>query len=181
MHRGPRVSRFAISTVLLLGLSFSNSPFADAGGKQANEIGSMGPVPKAQCVPSDRTGSGLQGQITSEERASRDSELTVPWGGAFSQDGPSYFDHCVSLQTHPGIVVIDVTSIPSVTEDDFRQLVLTIETTPAFLGGLGKFEDHGERGLVRKTSLGAHRADPDLFLSAAERLGCEIETVGSIA
>ena len=44
------------------------------------------------------------------------------------------------------------------TENDFRQLVVTIETTPAFLGGLNKFEDHGERGLVRKTSLGAHRA-----------------------
>ena len=44
------------------------------------------------------------------------------------------------------------------TEDDFRQLVVTIETTPAFLGDLGKFEDHGKRGLVRETSLGAHRA-----------------------
>ena len=39
------------------------------------------------------------------------------------------------------------------TENDFRQLVVTIETAPAFLGGLGKFEDHGKRGLVRKTSL----------------------------
>jgi len=60
---------------LLLGLLFSNPAFADAGGKQANEIGSMGPVPKAQCGPSDRTESGLQGQTTSEERASGDSEL----------------------------------------------------------------------------------------------------------
>jgi hypothetical protein len=34
------------------------------------------------------------------------------------------------------------------TEDDFRQLVVTIETTPAFLGGLGELEDHGECGLV---------------------------------
>jgi hypothetical protein len=45
------------------------------------------------------------------------------------------------------------------TENDFRQLVVTIETTPAFLGGLGKFEDHGKRGLVRKTSLGSHPAN----------------------
>src|SRR3974377_2316384 len=73
--RGPLVRRFAISTVLLLGLLFSNSAFADAGGKRANEIGSMGPVPKAQCGPSDRTESGLQGQTTSEERASGDSGL----------------------------------------------------------------------------------------------------------
>ena len=39
------------------------------------------------------------------------------------------------------------------TEDDFRQLVVAIEATPAFLGGLGDLEDHGERSLVRKTSI----------------------------
>ena len=44
------------------------------------------------------------------------------------------------------------------TENNFRQLVVTIKTTPAFLGGLGELEDHGERGLIRKTSLGAHGA-----------------------
>ena len=84
----------------------------------------MGPVPKAQCGPSDRSESGLQGQTTSEERASGDSELGYKCnleivgqfpGGAFSQDGPSYFDHCAymatennPLQAHLGIVVIDV-------------------------------------------------------------------------
>src|SRR5215475_12114738 len=75
MRKGPVVNRFAISSVLLLGLLFSDSAFADAGDKRAKEIGSMGPVPKAQCGPSDRTESGLQGQTTSEERASGDSEL----------------------------------------------------------------------------------------------------------
>ena len=44
------------------------------------------------------------------------------------------------------------------TENEFRQLVVAIEATPAFLGGLGELEDHGERGVVRETSLGAHRA-----------------------
>src|SRR5207302_376367 len=44
------------------------------------------------------------------------------------------------------------------TEDNFRQLVVAIEATPAFLGGFGKLEDHGERGLVGETSLGAHGA-----------------------
>ena len=47
------------------------------------------------------------------------------------------------------------------TEDDFRQLVVSIEATPAFLGGLGKLKAHGERGLVGKTSLGAHGAVAD--------------------
>ena len=123
MHEGPSVSSFAISTVLLLGLWFSNSAFAQAGG--ANEVGSTGPVPKAQCGPSDRTESGLQGQTTSQERASGDSERGYRCNlelvgqfrgeGAFSQDGPSYFDHCAymatennPLQAHLGIVVIDV-------------------------------------------------------------------------
>jgi hypothetical protein len=44
------------------------------------------------------------------------------------------------------------------TEDDFWQLVVAIEATPAFLGGLGELEDHRERGLIRKTSLRAHGA-----------------------
>ena len=43
-------------------------------------------------------------------------------------------------------------------EDDFRQLVVTIGATPAFLGGLGELEDHRERSLIRKTSLRAHGA-----------------------
>src|SRR6267378_4062955 len=124
MHKGPPVSRFAISTILLLGLLFGNSAFAAAGGK-SNEVGSMGPVPKAQCGPSNRTESGLQGQTTSKERASGDSKLGYNCNlelvgqfrgeGAFSQDGPSYFGHCAYMatennprQAHPGVVVIDV-------------------------------------------------------------------------
>jgi hypothetical protein len=41
-------------------------------------------------------------------------------------------------------------------KDDFRQLVIAIETTPAFFGGLSELEDHRQRGLVRETSLGSH-------------------------
>jgi hypothetical protein len=47
------------------------------------------------------------------------------------------------------------------TEDNFGQLVVTIEATPASLGGLGELEDHGERGLVREASLRAHCAVAD--------------------
>src|SRR3984893_12875246 len=42
------------------------------------------------------------------------------------------------------------------TENYFRQLVVAIEARPTFLGLLGQLEDHGERGLVRETSFGAH-------------------------
>ena len=74
MDKRPPDSRFAISIVLLLSLLLSNSAFAQVERNPANELGSMGPAPKAQCGPSDRTESGLQGQTTSKERASGDSE-----------------------------------------------------------------------------------------------------------
>jgi hypothetical protein len=36
------------------------------------------------------------------------------------------------------------------TEDDFRQLIVTIEATSAFLGGLGDLEDHGVAWIERR-------------------------------
>ena len=39
------------------------------------------------------------------------------------------------------------------TKDDLGELVVTIETAPAFFSGLGKLEDHGECCLVGKTPL----------------------------
>ena len=129
MKKQPLISGFAIASLSLLGLVLSNSifsaDFGSPGGRRANEVGSMGPVPKAECGPSDRTESGLQGQTTTEERASGDSEGGYNCNlelvgqfrgeGAFSQDGPAYFKHCAYMATendpeqeHPGVVVIDV-------------------------------------------------------------------------
>ena len=125
MNKQRLVSGFAISAVTLLGLLLSNSIWADHEGRRAHEVGSMGPVPKAVCGRSDHTESGLQGQTTSQERASGDSERGYNCNlelvgqfrgeGAFSQDGPSYFGHCAYMatendprQAHPGVVVIDV-------------------------------------------------------------------------
>jgi hypothetical protein len=125
MNKQRLVSGFAISAVTLLSLLASNSTSADPGGRRANEVGSMGPVPKAECGPADHTESGLQGQTTSSERASGDSQRGYSCNlelvgqfrgeGAFSQDGPAYFRHCAYMatendprQAHPGIVVIDV-------------------------------------------------------------------------
>ncbi len=158
MHKGPAVSRFAISTVLLLGLLFGNSAFAAAGAK-SNEIGSMGPVPKAQCGPSNRTESGLQGQTTSKERASGDSKLGYNCNlelvgqfrgeGAFSQDGPSYFGHCAYMatennprQAHPGIVVIDVSNPKN------PQATAYLANTPAGLSPHESNKVNEKRGLL---------------------------------
>jgi len=125
MNKQRLVSGFAISTVSLLGLLLGNSIWAEQGGRPAHEVGSMGPAPKAVCGRSDHTESGLQGQTTSAERASGDSERGYNCNlelvgqfrgeGAFSQDGPAYFGHCAYMATendprmqHPGVVVIDV-------------------------------------------------------------------------
>src|SRR5689334_7066476 len=122
MNKQKLVKGFAISTIPLLGLLLSNSIFS---AERADQVGSMGPVPKAQCGPADHTESGLQGQTTTPERSSGDSqrgyncnlELVGQFKGqgAFSQDGPAYFDHCAYMATendpgleHPGVVVIDV-------------------------------------------------------------------------
>ena len=124
MRKAPhQFAGFAGSILVSMGLAFCHSAFAAAGG--ANETGSMGPVPRAECGPSSRTESGLQGQTTSKERASGDSQRGYACNlelvgqfrgeGAFSQDGPSFFDHCAYIasennprQVHPGIAVIDV-------------------------------------------------------------------------
>jgi hypothetical protein len=130
MNKQQLARKFSISAVSLAGLLLSNSIVsADPGGKKADQVGSMGPVPKAQCGPSDYPEKGLQGQTTSAERAvvngHTDSELGYNCNlelvgqfqgeGAFSQDGPAYFDHCAYMATennaqqqHPGVVVIDV-------------------------------------------------------------------------
>ena len=97
MNKQRSIIGFAVSAVSLLGLLVSSSIDADTGGRRANEVGSMGPVPKAECGPSDHTETGLQGQTTSWERMSGDStrgyncnlELVGQFKGegAFSQDG----------------------------------------------------------------------------------------------
>src|SRR5215471_2715289 len=119
------VRAFAIATVALLGLLLSTSIIL---ANDTDRLPFVGPVPKAQCGPGDHTESGLQGQTTTEERFSGDSERAYncnlelvgqepqdEFEGAFSQDGPAYFGHCAyygtdrvtSLQQHLGVRVID--------------------------------------------------------------------------
>jgi len=44
------------------------------------------------------------------------------------------------------------------TENEFWQLVVAVETAPAFLRALDQFEDHRERGAVGQTALRSDRA-----------------------
>jgi hypothetical protein len=48
-------------------------------------------------------------------------------------------------------------------EDDFRQLVVPVETTPASFRSLRDLKDHGERGLVRETPLSSARCGAKLM------------------
>src|SRR5207253_2176990 len=85
----------------------------------------MGPVPKANCGPTDRTEGGLQGETTRQERLSGDSEngynCNLELVGQFRGEGTksqralAWSDHCAyyttinnPLQEHRGTIVLDV-------------------------------------------------------------------------
>jgi hypothetical protein len=124
MKRHKLYKPLAIAAVVSVGLSVSSlAVAADVANKRlkGNQIGLMGPAPKAQCGRWDWTESGLQGQTTTWERESGDSEggyncnleLVGQYQGqgAYSQKGPAFFDHCAymanqnnPLQEHAGIV-----------------------------------------------------------------------------
>ena len=156
MNKQELVKAFAIATVTLLGLLLSASiVLADGtggGDKRANAdpVPLTGSVSKANCGPGDHTESGLQGQTTTEERFSGDSELGYNCNlelvgryrgeGAYSQDGPAYAgdcayygtDHNTSLQQHHGVTVIDASDPqhpqPSAYLDDTAAALVPHET-----------------------------------------------------
>lgn len=113
-----RFRAFAIVTGGLLGLLLS------ASVALADQF--PGSVPKAVCGPGDHTESGLQGETTQQERFSGDSKTAYncnlelvgeedqdAYQGAYSQDGPAYYDVCAyygsdrGFTTGQGIKVID--------------------------------------------------------------------------
>src|SRR5215470_4256043 len=113
---------FAVSTVAVAGLLLSA---AIASAQALSSDGFPASVPKAICGPTDHTESGLQGETTVQERFSGDSETAYncnlelvgeepqdTYQGAYSQDGPAYYDVCAyygtdRAATGQGIKVID--------------------------------------------------------------------------
>lgn len=132
------VRTVAIVTGGLLGLLLSTS------------IALAQSVPKAICGPGDHTESGLQGQTTTQERFSGDSERAYNCNlelvgryrgeGAFSQDGPAYAGECAyygtdrnsPLQQHHGVTVIDASDpthpVPTAYLDDTAAALVPHET-----------------------------------------------------
>ncbi|HTL74921.1 MAG TPA: hypothetical protein VL654_01275 [Casimicrobiaceae bacterium] len=114
---------FAVAAAAVPGLLLSASL---ASAQAIAPDGFPGSIPKATCAPGDHTESGLQGETTEQERFSGDSETAYncnlelvgeepqdAYQGAFSQDGPAYYDVCAYYgndrpATGQGIKVIDV-------------------------------------------------------------------------
>ena len=132
----------AVSTAAVPGLLLSASI---ASAEVLSPDGFPGSVPKAICGPGDHTESGLQGETTVHERFSGDSERAYncnlelvgqedqeAFQGAFSQDGPAYYDVCAYYGTDrpatgQGIKVIDAS------DPAHPQVTAHLNDTPAAL------------------------------------------------
>jgi hypothetical protein len=104
MNRKVLVRVFAISAAAAPGLLVGA---ATASAQAISSDGFPASIPKATCGPTDHTESGLQGETTVQERFSGDSERAYncnlelvgeepqdSYQGAFSQDGPAWYDVC---------------------------------------------------------------------------------------
>src|SRR5215471_16080406 len=115
---------FAVAIAPVPGLLLSASL---ASAQSMAWDGFPGSIPKATCGPTDHTESGLQGETSQQERFSGDSQTAYNcnlglvgeepqdvYQGAYSQDGPAYYDVCAyygtdrGATTGQGIKVIDV-------------------------------------------------------------------------
>jgi hypothetical protein len=123
MNKQDVVRLFAVSAAAVPGLLLSASI---ASAQAISTDGFPGSVPRAICGPGDHTESGLQGETSRQERFGGDSETAYncnlelvgeepqdTYQGAYSQDGPAYYDVCAyygtdRAATGQGIKVIDV-------------------------------------------------------------------------
>ena len=123
MKKQELVKLFAVSAAAVPGLLLSASI---ASAQAISSDGFPASVPKAICAPGDHTESGFQGETTVQERFSGDSERAYncnlelvgeepqdTYQGAYSQDGPAWYDVCTyygtdrGFTTGQGIKVID--------------------------------------------------------------------------
>jgi len=142
MNKQKLVKLFTVATAAVPGLLLSA---AIASAQAISSDGFPASIPKAICGPTDHTESGLQGETTMEERFSGDSETAYncnlelvgeepqdTYQGAFSQDGPAYYDVCAYYGTDrpatgQGIKVIDAS------DPQHPQVTAHLTDTPAAL------------------------------------------------
>ncbi len=109
MNKQQIVKLFAVATAAVPSLLLSASI---ASAQAISSDGFPGSIPKAICGPGDHTESGLQGETSLQERMSGDSETAYncnlelvgqepqdTYQGAYSQDGPAYYDVCAYYGT----------------------------------------------------------------------------------
>jgi hypothetical protein len=142
MNKQKLVKLFTVATAAVPGLLLSASL---ASAQAISSDGFPASVPKAICGPTDHTESGLQGETTEQERFSGDSETAYncnlelvgeepqdTYQGAYSQDGPAYYDVCAyygtdRAATGQGIKVIDAS------DPQHPQVSAHLTDTPAAL------------------------------------------------
>ncbi len=113
MNKQDLARLFAVSSAAVLGLLLSASI---ASAQVISSDGFPASIPKAICGPTDHTESGLQGETSQQERFSGDSETAYncnlelmgeepqdAYQGAYSQDGPAYYDVCAYYGTDNGL------------------------------------------------------------------------------
>jgi hypothetical protein len=124
MNKQDLIRLLAASGVAVSGLLLSASI---ASAQVLSGDGFPASIPKATCGTGDHTESGLQGETTQQERFGGDSQTAYNcnlqlvgqepqdvYQGAYSQDGPAYYDVCAYYGTDngpttgQGIKVIDV-------------------------------------------------------------------------
>ena len=143
MNKRDLARLFAVSAAAVPALLLNA---AIASAQAISYDGFPGSIPKATCGPTDHTESGLQGETTEQERFGGDSETAYncnlqlvgeepqdTYQGAYSQDGPAYYDVCAYYGTDSGAATNQGIKVIDVSDPAHPQVVAHLTDTPAAL------------------------------------------------
>jgi LVIVD repeat len=143
MNKQKLVKLFTVATAAVPGLLLSA---AIASAQVLSSDGFPASVPKAICGPTDHTESGLQGETTEQERFGGDSitayncnlqlvgeEDQDTYQGAYSQDGPAYYDVCAYYGTDSGAATNQGIKVIDASDPAHPQVAAHLTDTPAAL------------------------------------------------
>ena len=143
MKKQDLVRLFAVSAAAVPGLLLSASI---ASAQVISSDGFPASVPKAICGPGDHTESGLQGETSLQERFSGDSERAYncnlelvgeepqdTYQGAYSQDGPAWYDVCTYYGTDRGFTTGQGIKVIDASDPAHPVVVTQLTDTPAAL------------------------------------------------
>src|ERR1700730_14653912 len=141
MNKQKLVKLFTVATAAVPGLLLSA---AIASAQAISSDGFPASVPKAICGPTDHTESGLQGETTQQERFGGDSitayncnlqlvgeEPQDTYQGAYSQDGPAYYDVCAYYGTDHGPTTGQGIKVIDASDPQHPQVTANLTDRPA--------------------------------------------------